>query len=60
MWEKICENTYRLNVVGGWIVRFIAAMRGEGISSNMIFINDTLHIWRLNNEQGNQNEVTPS
>jgi hypothetical protein len=57
MWEEIPEpepldlntsvSSYRLKVVGGWIVRTITSRYHGGTSVAQTFVQDTLHTWTL-------------
>lgn len=37
-WEYIAHDTWRLKVLGGWLVRY-------AMSNNMVFLADTEHKW---------------
>lgn len=44
-WEKIVEDTYRVKVIGGWIV-MTDGFKYRG-SECMVFIKDKNHEWKI-------------
>ena len=55
MWERVAGNTYRLEVPGGWIVRYIECNTNYGNGASdipcMIFVADASHRWLRKNKK---------
>jgi len=47
--EKIDDDTSRLRVYGGWIIRTIA-VTSEGVGVHTFFMQDVMNVWKLKGE----------
>jgi len=47
--EEIDNETSRLRVYGGWIIRTIA-ISSEGVGVHTFFMADVLNVWKLKGE----------
>jgi len=67
-WEQVAENTFRLKVYNGWLVRHVEILRehrssgysswseARGITESMTFVVDQTHAWELKPNAGGQHE----
>lgn len=57
-WEKIDENSERLRVPRGWIVRsYIIPAMGNGASVHQIFISDEYYDWVLEEAKNEKSKI---
>jgi hypothetical protein len=46
-WERITDNTWRMCVPGGWLVKTMEDVSYRGVSTHMVMIPDQNHEWEL-------------
>jgi hypothetical protein len=50
MWEKIDDNTERMHIPNGWIVRCCCSIGYYSTAISMVTIEDKDHIWTISKE----------